>query len=98
MDLHRKKWRDDGGRKSTSELNGSKWKEGSEGNADDGFKGKTEEATSEENMEGGEATAEETADGEKASPTEDPSEETTAKKTERVKWWNERRTGEMTDS
>jgi hypothetical protein len=35
---------------------------------------------------GGEATTEEAADGEKATPMEDPSEETTTKKTQRVKW------------
>jgi hypothetical protein len=51
-----------------------------------------------ENMEEGEATAEETADGEKVTPTEDPSEDTTMKKTKRVKWWNERRAGEMTET
>jgi hypothetical protein len=37
-------------------------------------------------MEGGEATTEEAADGKKATPMEDPSEETTKKKTQRVKW------------
>jgi hypothetical protein len=51
-----------------------------------------------ENMEGGETMAEETVDGEKATPTEDPSEDTMAKKTKRVEWWNERRAGEMTET
>jgi hypothetical protein len=55
----------------------SKWKEGSEGDADDGFKGKTVEVMVEGNLEGEEAMA----DGEKATPMEDPSEETIAKKT-----------------
>jgi hypothetical protein len=62
------------------------------------LKGKTKEATMKENMEGGETMAEETADGEKATPTEDPSENTMAKKTKRVEWWNERRAGEMTET
>jgi hypothetical protein len=65
---------------------------------DDEFKGKTEEATTKENVEGGEATVEETVDGEKATPMEDPGEDTTAKKTKRVEWWNERRAGEMTET
>jgi hypothetical protein len=49
-------------------------------------------------VEGGEATAEDTADGEKATSMEDPSEDTTAKKTKRVEWWNERRAREMTET
>jgi hypothetical protein len=49
-------------------------------------------------VEGGEVTTEETADGKKATPTEDPGEETAAKKTQRVKWRNERKAGEMTET
>jgi hypothetical protein len=60
-------------------------REGSEGDADGRFKGKTEEATAEENVEGGEETVEETMDREKATPTKDPREEMTAKKSQRVK-------------
>jgi hypothetical protein len=51
-----------------------------------------------ESVEGGEVTTEETADGEKVISMEDPSEDTTAKKTKRVEWWNERRTGDMTET
>jgi hypothetical protein len=43
-------------------------------------------------VEGGEVTTEETADRKKATPTEDLGEETA------VKWRNERKAGEMTET
>jgi hypothetical protein len=43
-----------------------------EGNAEEGFKGKIEEATAEETVKGAEETAEETSDGGKATLIEDP--------------------------
>jgi hypothetical protein len=45
---------------------------GWEDNAEEGFKGKIEEATAEETVKGAEETAEETSDGGKATLIEDP--------------------------
>jgi hypothetical protein len=88
-----KKWRDDSDRKATSELNGPKWKGGSEGDAEDGFKGKIEEATTEETTEGGEVIVEETSDGGKATLTEDPEKRMRKRQRRRPNEWN----GEMSE-